>query len=67
MSEKRIKQPETLYTLHQVAELLKLSCSTVARLKARGDLPCVKIGRSVRVEASAIARLIEESKHADHN
>ena len=37
------------FTVKQVAEMLKLSEKTIRRLVAKGDLPAVRIGRSIRL------------------
>ena len=40
--------PRLLYTVPEVAQMLALSVRTVNDLLASGDLPCRRIGRSVR-------------------
>lgn len=40
-----------LLTLAQLAKATGLSRSTIYRLRARHDLPCIMIGRSLRIDA----------------
>jgi excisionase family DNA binding protein len=47
-----------LLTAPLVAELLNISPRTVRRLIARGELAVVRIGRSVRIRAAALERLM---------
>ncbi len=49
-----------LMTVHEVAELLKVSLRTVRRLIADGRLPVVRIGHSVRVSREAFEGLLTE-------
>jgi excisionase family DNA binding protein len=48
----------------EVAKLLGLGRSTVFALLAAGELPVVRIGRSVRVPRAALERWIDE--RTDH-
>lgn len=60
-------QLETLFTEHQVAELLKVSVATIRRRRLFRQPPdFVKIGASVRYRREAIQRLIESAeKHME--
>ncbi len=58
-NERRQTAP-LLLRLTEVAEQLGLGRSTVYQLLQRGDLPCVRIGRSVRVPADALAEWVRE-------
>ena len=51
-------QAEALMTATEVAELLRVSRSTVTRLVNRGELECVRFGGSVRFRSNAVAALI---------
>jgi len=44
----------------EVAEALALSRSKVASMISRGELPAERIGRSVRIEASALEAWVRE-------
>ena len=44
-------------TVSQTAEVLQLSQATVARLIKSGDLPHVRIGKTVRVTSDALKTL----------
>jgi excisionase family DNA binding protein len=41
-------------TVREVATLLRVSKMTVYRLTESGDLPAVRVGRSVRIPTSAV-------------
>ncbi len=51
-----------LLKLPEVAARLSASRSTIYRLMARGELPVVRIGRSLRFPATEIDRLINGTK-----
>lgn len=56
---------EDLYTIRQVADLLKPSRWTVRQWTADGDLKAVRLWeRYWRVPASALASLISEDRHS---
>ena len=48
----------------EVAKYLGLSRSFVYQLAETGDLPCVKIGRSIRFRPRAIEQFIEDREQA---
>lgn len=50
----------TLYTMAEVADLLAVSVRTVQRLRDRGDLAVVTVGRSVRVTPQAVDAYIRK-------
>ncbi len=52
---------ERLYTIKDVIEILKISQATVYRMMYSGKLPRVKIGKSVRIPASAVEAVIREN------
>jgi excisionase family DNA binding protein len=56
-----------LLSLPQVAEQLSVSVRTVHRLLSTGQLPTVKIGRSVRVPAQAVRDWIAQNTFVAHN
>ena len=49
---------EKLYTLQEVAEILKVSTRTVHRHIESGKLSAVRIGRLYRIKESALQRFI---------
>lgn len=51
---------ESLLTMKEVAEALRIGLSTAYLLAERGELPVVRIGRSVRVPRSALQRWIQQ-------
>ena len=54
-----------LLSIGKVAQQLDVSERTVSRLIQRGDLPSIKIGRSVRIEIQAVHHFI--SHHREYN
>jgi excisionase family DNA binding protein len=54
--------PRQLLTRAEVVARLQVSPSTVARLLASGELPCVRIGRAVRVREDDFASFVERHR-----
>ena len=54
--------PRRLMTVDEVAELLHQSSRQVWRLIANGELPVVRIGRSVRINPQALATFLRISQ-----
>jgi excisionase family DNA binding protein len=52
--------PETLYTLKEVMDILKVSQATAYRMVSTGRLPHVRIGRLVRIPANVIDEMIKK-------
>ncbi len=52
----------TLLTMPQVARHLNVSERTIWSLIHSGHLPCVRIGRTVRVDPTDLVRFILEAK-----
>ena len=59
--ESRLNDPR-LYSITEVAQLLSIGRSTVYDLVRSGELPSVRLGRSVRVTAEALRDLIERNR-----
>lgn len=58
---KKISQFEQHYSVQDTARLLSVSVPTIWRaLRDRKIRPSVKIGRCVRIPASALERFVEE-------
>ena len=53
---------ENVYTVPEVAEHLKLSKSKVYAMVKAGKIPCIRIGRNVRILESDLVEWIE-AKH----
>ena len=51
-----------LLTISEVAELLKLSVSTVRRLQRQRKIPFVRVGRSIRFARSDLAAYLEKRR-----
>ncbi|MEK6704069.1 MAG: helix-turn-helix domain-containing protein [Planctomycetota bacterium] len=49
-------------TVREVADALRVSQATIRRLIAASKLPAMRVGRSVRVDRSVLARLVAEGK-----
>jgi excisionase family DNA binding protein len=52
--------PEHLYTVAEVAAVLRVCNATVYKLCAAGRLECVRVVNVIRVPGSALRRLIEQ-------
>ncbi|WP_066528903.1 helix-turn-helix domain-containing protein [Corynebacterium bouchesdurhonense] len=48
-------------TVAEVAEIMRVSKMTVYRLVHSGELPAVRVGRSFRVNESAVGEYLESS------
>ena len=55
---------DTLLTLHEVAELLKVAEKTVYTMAQRRELPAFKVGGQWRFKQSDLDQWIEERKAA---
>ena|SRR5947209_1592605 len=51
---------DSLLTVAEVAEILKLNQQTVRNWIDQGSLPAVRLGRRVRIRRSELERLIDE-------
>jgi excisionase family DNA binding protein len=49
---------EDLYTLKEVAQLLKVSERTIGRLIRKNDIPIYRIGRQVRIPESSFRLML---------
>ena len=56
-----------LLTQRQVSGLLNVSIDTVKRLRKTGQLPTIKVGRSVRIPQGAAYTLMEERRWQEKN
>ncbi len=57
MKRNRVEQPQSLrgvYTISEVAEVLRMHRTTIYRLVKRGDLPGFKIGGNWRVNRASL-------------
>ena len=50
---------QLLWSIPEVVKALSLSRSKIYQLIARGDLPTVRIGRSVRVRSTDLGKWVE--------
>ena len=53
--------PETLFTIEEVAEMLKVKPITVRRLIADGQIETVRVGRQIRISESAYNKYVQEN------
>jgi excisionase family DNA binding protein len=49
----------------EVAEELRIACSRAYELVADGEIPAVRIGRSVRVSRKELDRWLEDRRYVD--
>jgi excisionase family DNA binding protein len=52
---------EPLLTINEVAAALRVSKMTIYRLVQAGELPAIRIGRSIRVPASALRAYLDNA------
>lgn len=52
----------TMYTVAEVAQLLRVHYQTVRNMIKRGDLKVVRTGNTIRVTASEVKRLLGETQ-----
>jgi excisionase family DNA binding protein len=52
---------DTLLTVDEVATALRVSSQFVYRHASDGDLPCVNVGKAVRIKLSVVQAVIEGS------
>lgn len=53
----QVPVPPVYFTVQQVADALQVNRKTVREMVARGELPCVRVGRSLRIPRSALDNL----------
>ncbi len=53
---------ETLYTMPEVAEILKVTLQTVRNFIERGELVATRLGGAVRIAESDLKAFIEKGK-----
>ncbi len=58
---------EPLLTWEEVAEILRCSPSHIRTITRRGDLPCIKIGRSIRYMRADVDAFIEQQRTQGRN
>lgn len=56
---------DVLYSVTDVARLLKLNDQTVRRYCRDGSLGAIKIGKQWRIPASAVSELLEKKPHTE--
>lgn len=61
MAEERQLAEMTFMTVAEVASVMRVSKMTVYRLVHSGELPAVRVGRSFRVNESAVGEYLESS------
>jgi excisionase family DNA binding protein len=55
---------ESLWTVHDIARVLKSSVSWVYKAAERGELPCIRIGAMLRFEPATIRAWLEAKRVA---
>ncbi|MCP4666419.1 MAG: helix-turn-helix domain-containing protein, partial [Deltaproteobacteria bacterium] len=56
-----------LWSLDEAARQLSVSSRTVRRLVAQGEIPTVRIRRSLRIPAQAVEAWVESHTNSPHN
>ncbi len=58
-------RPPRWLNVHEAAELLNVSKTTIRRLLASGDLEAAKVRGAVRVDGDDVGRYLKERRYAD--
>ena len=66
MDNQSSEQEELLWTQKEVGKALGVSTKTVSRHIARGELPTVKIGRSIKVPKASVLVWIQAQTRYNH-
>ena len=53
-----------IYTVKELAKLLRVSTSTIYRYIEEGELPAVKVGKQFRISAKQLDRLFADAPQA---
>ena len=56
-----------LWTMDQVADQFGVCTKTISRLITNGELPVVRIGRNVRIEARVVHHFVEQARRYNQN
>jgi excisionase family DNA binding protein len=56
------EQPHEYLKVPEVAEKLRIARNTIYQLVGEGEIPSVRIGRSVRVSRKELERWLEEQR-----
>jgi excisionase family DNA binding protein len=56
------EQPHEYLKVPEVAEMLRIARNTVYQLVGEGEIPSVRIGRSLRVSRKELERWLEEQR-----
>jgi excisionase family DNA binding protein len=57
---------ERVLTVPEGAEVLRVGVRSLYAAIARGEVPAVRIGRSIRIPGAALARLLAEGEEQDN-
>lgn len=58
---------ETIYTVPEVADYLKICKSKIYGLVRKGEIPHIKIGKNVRIKESDLIEWLEERRNDRKN
>ena len=56
---------EPVYTVPQVAEYLQMSKTKIYQLVRKGQIPCIRIGKSVRIKESDLVAWLDKHTYPD--
>jgi excisionase family DNA binding protein len=54
---------ESVYTIQEIASILKISEKTVYRLVKNGELPILRVRRRIRITSKALEQFLEGGRH----
>lgn len=54
-----------VYKVKEVAGLLRIPLSRMYELVESGEIPCIRLGRSIRIPRSVVERLLNTEQHRE--
>ena len=58
-------EPVTILTTNEVAKMLRLHPMTICKYAARGEIPCIQLGRMYRFREEDIKNWLNQRKNVD--
>lgn len=61
MAKRKVKEPD-VYTVEEVADILRISTSSVTKMIREGNLAAIKIGSMYRIPRRVVAKIVNPSE-----
>lgn len=61
MAKRKTREPD-VYTVEEVADILRISTSSVTKMIREGNLSAIKIGSMYRIPRRTIAKIVNPSE-----